>query len=127
MKANSSVQYAHALYELSQKTSDSAILVANLVSSLRSKHALNLLPKILKEFEAYAAKRDGIIALKVESANPLTADMTAEINRIFGGKTAITATTDESLIGGVIVKTDDMIFDGSIKKQLTRLKHKLAA
>lgn len=125
MKKNSVANYVQALYHVSTFVDEtqSAEVVRSLVAVLKRKNALAKLPKILKQFEKYSAKKQGIIPMKVTSAHPLTTEATDAITTSFGGKTKMTENLDPTLIGGLVIITDDTIFDGSIKKQLERLKH----
>ncbi len=125
MKKNNAKNYARALYEVSQSAPDNAELVPTFVALLRRKNALAQLPKILAEFEKYSAKKEGAVFLSLSSANPLSTDTKKQINTIFGGQTAVTETIDPSLIGGVVIRSEDTIFDASLKTQLERLKNTL--
>ena len=128
MKKNSVTNYARALFAVSQdsKDADSTEVVGSLVTLLKKKNALGKLPKILTEFEKIAARKAGIVKLSVASARALSIESKGKISAIFGGKTEIVETIDTSLIGGVIVRTENTIFDGSVKKQLERLKMQLS-
>jgi F-type H+-transporting ATPase subunit delta len=48
-----------------------------------------------------------------------------DLNRIVGSKTEIKQKIDRNLIGGVVLKVDDTLIDGSIKRQLENLKDTL--
>ena len=43
------------------------------------------------------------------------------LKRKLGREVSITTSTDESLIGGVVIKAGDTIIDGSMKSQLESL------
>jgi F-type H+-transporting ATPase subunit delta len=65
--------------------------------------------------------------LEVTTAKPLSEENKKKIIKVFGSKAELTETTDPSIIGGVIIKTEDIILDGSLKKQLQLLKTQLTA
>ena len=48
-----------------------------------------------------------------------------KIKKNFGEKVEVTESVDTNLIGGITVKTEDKILDGSLKAQLNTLKQKL--
>ena len=125
MKKNSPVQYARALYEVSSQTDDTTAAVQALVELLKRKNTLGQLPAILAEFEKYAAKKEGVVNLSVTSAHTLSTETKKQITSVFGGQATIIETIDERLIGGVVIRTENSIFDGSTKKQLERLKNAL--
>jgi F-type H+-transporting ATPase subunit delta len=66
----------------------------------------------------------------VTSAFPLTDEQSASIVTALKNKTGrdvtITATTDASLLGGVIIKAGDIIIDGSMKTRLAALASTLS-
>ena len=43
----------------------------------------------------------------------------------FGSKVTATYSEDSSLIGGLIVKSDGWVFDGTIRSKLTRLAERI--
>ncbi|KAF0240560.1 MAG: F-type H+-transporting ATPase subunit delta, partial [bacterium] len=50
-----------------------------------------------------------------------------KLERILGNKQKVTieATVDPNLIGGIVVRLNDLIYDGSIKGRLENLKRRL--
>ncbi len=128
MKKNSIANYVQALYQVSTLVNEphSAEVVRSLVAALKRKNALAKLPKILAQFQKYASKKDGVVDMKITSAHPLTNETKDAITASFGGQTNITENLDSNLIGGLVIKTDDTIFDASIKNQLVQLKNQLS-
>jgi len=55
----------------------------------------------------------------------LTARATAALERLAGRKVNLTSEVDASLLGGAIAKVGSMVYDGSLKTQLARLRRAL--
>ncbi len=49
----------------------------------------------------------------------------AALTKVIGQDVEITSKIDPSIIGGIITKVEDKVFDGSIKTQLERVRHAL--
>ena len=127
MKTLSPQQYAKALYEatrgLEKKHVEEA--VEAFIQMIRQNHEEKKLPQILNEFEVYSKKQEGYIEMEVTSAFPLSNSVKKQINEIFGGKAEMKVKEDGSLLGGVIIKTDNKIFDASVKTQLQKMREQI--
>lgn len=126
-KKNTVTQYAKALYELTrdlkgEKMHDS---VAEFVKLLAREHKLKQGERIVNEFIKYAKKMEGVIPLTVITAREMTERELIKIGNVFSKNAEITTAVDPAIIGGVVIKTDDVIFDGSLRTQVARLKNSL--
>jgi F-type H+-transporting ATPase subunit delta len=97
---------------------------------LAENRRLPLLAEITGLFEQQRAEADRVIKAKVTAADALPA---AELDTIrmalkkrFGREVEIETAIDESLIGGAVIDTGDVVIDGSLKGQLAHLQHALA-
>lgn len=97
----------------------------NLVRLLAENGRLRALPEVAHQFEIYRAEAEGKVEAEVISAFALTEKQEKAITKMLKSKlgrdVSITTSTDESLIGGVIIKAGDTIIDGSMKSQLESL------
>jgi len=97
----------------------------NLVRLLAENGRLRALPEVAHQFESFRAEAEGKVEAEVISAFDLTSEqeqaITATLKSKLGRDVSITTRTDESLIGGVIIKAGDTIIDGSMKSQLESL------
>lgn len=127
MKKNTTVQYARGLYEATKGLSgkDLNSVLARFAEILYKEHQIKKTNRIITEFTRYAKKQQGVQELKVVSARKLGHETIKHLQKIFGAKSEIEESIDETLLGGVVVKTDDKIFDASLKRQLLRLKNSL--
>jgi F-type H+-transporting ATPase subunit delta len=101
----------------------------NFLKLLIHNKRLNLLTSIVKLFEAYKAEDEGYIDVEVISAYSLSKeakhDLTTTLEKTLGKKIHMNVTVDKSLIGGVLVRADDKVIDGSIRGRLQQLAKRL--
>ena len=97
----------------------------NLVRLMAENGRLRALPEVAHQFEIYRAEAEGKVEAEVISAFALTSEQERAITEMLKSKlgrdVSITTSTDESLIGGVVIKAGDTIIDGSMKSQLESL------
>lgn len=118
-------QYAIALYEAIKDLSDNDIysVIVNFVQLLNRHHKIKSAGKIIAEFVKYNKKQVGIIDLTITSSRKLDSQVIEEIKKIFGEQIESKEKIDNSLLGGVKIKTESVIFDASLKSQLIKLKN----
>jgi F-type H+-transporting ATPase subunit delta len=124
MKKNTPKDYAVALYETTKDLGGSRLekAISEFAQLVVKKGSAKQLNKIIDEYIKYTKKLEGIIDIEITSARPLSEKLVHAIKNSFGKKVETTEKVDESLIGGIRVKTKDTVFDGSLKKQLQILK-----
>ena len=97
----------------------------NLIKLMAQNGRLKALPELVVQFESYRAEAEGKIDAEVVSAFALSDEqekaIVATLKTRFGREITLSTTTDESLIGGVVIKAGDTIIDGSMKSQLESL------
>lgn len=90
---------------------------------------LLVIPHIAQSFEVLRAEQEGSIEAQVTSAYAVNAtqkkSIAAALKKKLGREVTITTKTDKSLLGGVIIRAGDMVFDGSVKTQLEKITHSL--
>ena len=73
--------------------------------------------------------RSGRVTAEVTSAKPLEiaqlTEITVALEKLSGKKVTVTKREDESLLGGVIAKLGDKVYDGSLRTQLRNLRDEL--
>jgi F-type H+-transporting ATPase subunit delta len=103
----------------------------NLVYLLLDGERLAWLEAISREVTAMIEARSGRLAAEVTSARPLAAaeltQITAALEKLSGKKVAISHREDPNLLGGVVAKLGDTVYDGSLRTQLRTLRDDLAA
>lgn len=85
---------------------------------------------IRDEFEAMRKSELNMASVRIESAFELSADQKAELIKkaetLSGKKADATFEVTPSLIGGVLIQFENVIYDGTLKGQLSKLKNSLA-
>lgn len=102
---------------------------SNLVRILAANGRLPLLPEIARLFEQRKTAAQGVRHVVVRSAFALEdADHLALIGSLktyLGAEVELRVEHDEGLIGGVEIRADDLVIDGSIRGKLTQLANEL--
>ena len=109
----------------------SSATVRNTVNLLADKGRLGHLDEVLAELDALAEAETGRVRVEVVSAKPL-ADayyerLAEKFKRVTDREVVLVKKEDPSLIGGVITRIGDQLFDGSIRNRLSELRETLLA
>jgi F-type H+-transporting ATPase subunit delta len=101
----------------------------NLVHLLLDGERMGSLEAISREVDAMIEGRSGRVSAEVTSARPLDATQLSQIinalEKLSGKKVAVTRREDPSLLGGVVAKLGDTVYDGSLRTQLRALRDEL--
>ena len=101
----------------------------NLVYLLLDGERLSSLPDISRELAAMIEEKGGRISAEVTSAKPLDAaqltQITSALEKISGKKVDVVKKEDPALLGGVVAKLGDVVYDGSLKTQLRAIRDEL--
>lgn len=96
---------------------------------LVEKNRLLLLKEIKELIESLWNEQKNIHTFEVTSVYPLTEEqkrnLFKKLEKIVKGKVIIKFKKDSSLIGGLIIRKGDILYDGSIKGNLLKLKDKI--
>ncbi|MBW2703822.1 MAG: ATP synthase F1 subunit delta [Deltaproteobacteria bacterium] len=97
---------------------------------LVERHRVEYLDAIAKSFRDLVDKREGRVRVLVESASELDTKTEAELKRILAealGKNIIMqGRINPELIAGIAVRIGGLVIDGSLRRQLERLRENLA-
>lgn len=127
-KKNSTIQYARALYEATKglKGEQLHTVLNEFINLLGRAHKIKQAERVIAEFIKYAKKQEGVVPLDVVTARAMSDRELIKIGDVFSSQAEVTPMIDEKIIGGVVIKSDEVIFDASIVKQLFKLKEKLS-
>jgi len=105
-------------------------LVKTFCYLLLDKERMAAVPDIAREVEVMIEARAGRVQADVTSAVPLTAGqlkkITAALEKLSGKKVVVAKHEDPELLGGVVAKVGDVVYDGSLRTQLHNLRDRLA-
>ena len=104
--------------------------VNHLCQLLLDRERLSEVPGIARAMADMVDERMGRVHADVVSATKLSPDhesrLKGELEKLSGSKVEMTTSEDHELLGGVVAKVGDVIYDGSLKTQLARMKDQLA-
>lgn len=102
------------------------VYVLNFLLLIVDKRRESFLPHIIEQFAALVNEARNIAIAQVTTVMPLSDkeknDLTQKLAVVTGKNIRLQIHTDPSIIGGVIVRIGDKLIDGSVKRQLDRLK-----
>ena len=101
----------------------------NLVRLLVENDRLSIAPQIAEQYEALKSESQGVLEVDVVSAFPVDDDQKEAIANALKAKLGrdinITTSEDPELIGGMRIRAGDLVIDGSVQGQLTKLANEL--
>ncbi len=101
----------------------------SLLRLLAENDRLVALPEISAQFESLKAEAENKVDVTVVSATSvepeLAQKMTQALERRLGRRVDLTIEIDETLLGGAIIRAEDMVIDGSVRTRLQRLTETL--
>jgi len=104
-------------------------ITSNFVRLLVDRDRLGALPAISRELDAMIDEKAGRTTAEVVSASPLSPAQVGELTRrletLSGRKVQLTTRQDPDLIGGVVAKVGDVVYDGSLRRQLELLREQV--
>ena len=104
---------------------------ANFVRTLADNHRLAYLPEISVLFDTFKDEALGVADVTVTSAAPLDARqqqaLASALERRLSRKVRLHCDTNPELIGGAILRSGDLVIDGSLRSRLNRIAYELTA
>jgi len=104
-------------------------IVKNFCSYLIDKARMGYLPQICEEMALLVDERAGISRGELVAATPLREEelerLRAALSARVGRQLNLSVRVEPELIGGVVAKVGDLVFDGSLRKQLEQLRNNL--
>jgi F-type H+-transporting ATPase subunit delta len=104
---------------------------ANFLQVLNQHDRLDLLWEITSEYERLFNQRRRRIPVEVRSAAPLTDDQRAQVLSLIHEKLNLEPVLDEkvdpSLLGGLVVRVGNWVYDASVRNKLQQIKNELIA
>ncbi len=102
----------------------------NLVYILLDGERMGTLPSISRALDEMIEAKAGRVNAEVVSAKPLDPSQLSQINAVLeklsGKKVSVTTRQDPELLGGVVAKIGDTVYDGSLRSQLRSLRDELS-
>jgi F-type H+-transporting ATPase subunit delta len=103
----------------------------NFVRTLADNHRLGYLPEIAELFDELKDAAEGVADVTVASAATLDeaqrAKLGAALEQRLNRKVRLHCELDPALIGGAVLRTGDLVIDGSLRTRLERIAYELTA
>jgi F-type H+-transporting ATPase subunit delta len=91
---------------------------------------LMILPEMVSSYSDRLLGEKKVVPAEVTTAVPMSAEtraaLAAALGKASGGQVTITEKVDPAIVGGVIARVGSVVYDGSVARQLDRLKDTLA-
>src|ERR1700691_1936843 len=105
--------------------------VRNLVAVLIDHRRVHFLEPIIRQLEKELDARLGFAEAEITSARELgeaeKREFEAQVGKLTGKKVRAKYDQDSSLLGGAVVRLGSTIYDGSVKRQLERIKEAISS
>lgn len=124
-------QYAHTLYEVLEDThpKDHQKVIDNFIAILSESNDSALFPEIIKEIEKLEQEKKDRKTVELTTARSLDSQEEAKLVELLhaylGENIELKKAVDHGLISGLVVKVDDVVIDGSVKKRIEKLKSQI--
>ncbi|PIU78953.1 MAG: ATP synthase F1 subunit delta [Candidatus Moranbacteria bacterium CG06_land_8_20_14_3_00_43_56] len=126
-------QFAQTLYDFTDKKSETEVekSVGHFAEFIIKDRKLKLADKIIEQFGKVYNQKKGIVEAEVITRKKMDESLAKEVKYFvkekYGAKEVIINNIiDESVKGGVIIKVEDEVRDGSVRGKLGELKKILA-
>ena len=105
--------------------------VLHLIYLLTERGRIGSLPRVAEEFIEMANREQGIVVASVTTAIPLDEkgqkDVEERIKRLAGAKRVeVRNQVDPSIIGGIVARIGDELYDGSVRTQLAQIAERIS-
>ena len=99
--------------------------LGNLLEIMSDNGRLGLLPEVSGLFSLLKQEEESAVTVEVTSAYPLSeaevGQLTEAMTAKLGRSITLNAHTNPSLLGGAIIRADDLVIDGSVRGRLNKL------
>jgi len=106
-----------------------APILAKLLALLAERDRLVLLPDLLASYRERLLDHQNVVRAEVTTAAPIEADRAKAIEsglaKMTGRTVTLSTRVDPSIIGGVVARIGSTVYDGSVTRQLEKMKEQL--
>lgn len=104
-------------------------VVQKTLQMLASRDRIALLPDIVEAYSGKLMDHQQVVRARVTSAMPLPADRVKTLERelagITGRRVVMSADVDPAMMGGLVTQIGSTVWDGSVRRQLEKIREKL--
>ncbi|MFT8319182.1 MAG: F0F1 ATP synthase subunit delta [Sporolactobacillus sp.] len=103
--------------------------VGNLLKLLIDRKRESIIDDVLEAFTHRANEKRGILDVTVTTAVPLDeeeqADLARRLGDVLGKKLKMTVQVNKDIIGGILMRIGDVLYDGTVAGKLAGFKHEI--
>jgi F-type H+-transporting ATPase subunit delta len=104
--------------------------MGNFLDALVDHRRASVLPSIALLFRELRQESLGIVPAEIATATPLSDELqeraSAAVERLTGRRVRLACRVEPTLIGGAVTTIGSVVYDGSLRTQLTRLRRRMA-
>src|SRR5919201_1265118 len=106
-----------------------SVIVGKLLTLLAERDRLVLLPDLLASYRVRLLDYRKVVRAEVTTAAPLGGDRAKALEnslaRVTGRSVVLETRVDASIIGGVVARVGSTVYDGSVTRQLEKIRERL--
>jgi len=114
---------------VAQLMRDAQRLAAGVVGVMLDKGRLALIGEVADQYERFVAAASNVVEIEVTTAVPVGAEVedliVDRVRRSTGGEPRLTKRVDPEILGGLVLRVDDLLVDGSLRARLQQLDSRL--
>jgi F-type H+-transporting ATPase subunit delta len=115
---------------LARTLTDADPLLTNFLELLIEKHRMPVIFRMRRRLDSLWEQENRLLPVHVTSAIALEDEAVAQIGERIGAQTGrrveLTATVDEDILGGIVLRVGNAILDASIRNRLEQLRKQVA-
>ena len=115
---------------LARTLTDADPLLTNFLELLIEKHRMPVIFRMRRRLDTLWEQENRLLPVHVTSAIALEDEAVAQIGERIGAQTGrrveLTATVDEDILGGIVLRVGNAILDASIRNRLEQLRKQVA-
>ena len=115
---------------LARMLTDADPLLTNFLELLIEKHRMPVIFRMRRRLDSLWEQENRLLPVHVTSAIALEDEAVAQIGERVGAQTGrrveLTATVDEEILGGIVLRVGNAILDASIRNRLEQLRKQVA-
>ena len=114
---------------LTKLTSTADHLAAGVLAVLLEKGRITLCGAVADQYERFVDQAAKVVEVEVTTAVPVAADVerliVERVRRSSGGEPRLTKRVDPGILGGLVLRVDDVLVDGSLRARIQQLDDRL--
>lgn len=104
-------------------------LVLNFLKVLSAHSRLDIVRAVQQEVQTLHDELRGRVRVELQTATPLEAGLSSSLQdslrAILGGEPEVEPAVDAELIGGIVLRVGDTVYDGSVARQLHQVREQM--